>query len=728
MAKSLILDHTGNPMAVRKSTSAPNLDPGFFISGANNEASVAAVVSKPYKYHVWVHACVRAISQNISALTRVMKEKKGGSVNNESPILTLLAKPNKLMTMVPFFRTIVSNLLLPATCGNTSTGGQCFIIPWNTSKDDKVNLGRGEIPDELFPYGDQYFEPWYADVTKQGRKNLNGWKFRVGGTSANIIYFKHEEILRVNLLNPYDLLKGMSPYSPVAQAVELDAHADIYNQDSFANQGRIDGQVSTDQMVPEEELEHLEKEWYKKYTGPKAKRVAFLTGGLKYEQYALSSSDMQYLEQQKWTRQKTLAAYGLNRIAVGDYEDINFATIREGRKLLWYDTYIPLDKTILDAINGQWVDNVDKGRYCLASDYSKVPALQSDMNERITNGGKLVTQMSFPPSLAARITEIPISEDDLAKWPELDAIPVKPAAAPAAFMTESVERSVKPAAIKKDTRAEYSERYIMRVLEPAEKSFRKDLDRYFIDQRNKILDNVDAWAKKQKSAATKAAGVSAFTFLPDEVQEFLILEKMYMPNAKHQAELEKTQIESEMNKPIKWDVSTQRVQYWANARSVYLEDINTATFNVARDAIDATVKQGMADGITPKEMAKNIKQSVHTVYEVRQGRPADANGLFDLGGMSSSTTIARTEMGTIASLSRVDIFKEEGIKRIEWVTSRDNDVRDTHAALDGATTNLGEPFSNGLRFPRDPTSGDAGEIINCRCVMAMADEQEVDNG
>ena len=218
-------------------------------------------------------------------------------------------------------------------------------------------------------------------------------------------------------------------------------------------------------------------------------------------------------------------------------------------------------------------------------------------------------------------------------------------------------------------------------------------------------------------------GVGGWEFIPEQSKENLEMMKIYKPAVKAQIALEKRQVEQELGRGIQWDAGDTRVQYWANARSLYLEDINTNTFSVARDAIDATVKAGMEQGLTPAEMAREIKQAVHDVYNVRLGKPVVPNGDFDLGGMSSSMTIARTEMGTIASMTRSDIFREEGIDKIEWVTSQDDRVRDSHAALDGAVIRFGNEFTNGLRYPRDP-QGEAGEIINCRCAFVAASTGE----
>jgi len=276
--------------------------------------------------------------------------------------------------------------------------------------------------------------------------------------------------------------------------------------------------------------------------------------------------------------------------------------------------------------------------------------------------------------------------------------------------------------VTKAAKRDYSWEYIERVLEPGERYFKRSLDRFFIEQRNGIMDQIDAWARKLIKAVKDVPTVSAWEFLTEELRQNIELMKIYKPAVKNQIALEKQQVETELGRGIQWDAGDMRMQYWANKRSVYLEEINTNTFTHAGDAIDATIRQGIADGLTVPEMAREIKKAVHDVYEVRLGKPVEPNGLFDLGGMSSSQTIARTEMGSIASMTRADIFKEEGIEKIEWVTSQDDRVRDSHADLDGKVVRFGEEFPNvGLRWPRDE-GGAAGEVINCRCAYVAVIE------
>lgn len=707
--KSSILDKNGNNFII-KSSDAPNLDSNFWKLENIKNYSVNNILNQPYSFHVWVHSCVRTIAQNVSQIERNLTNKKNEEVNNDHDVVKLMQKPNKMMDYKTFFYNVICKLLLPAKKGDNTSGGQCFIIPWNGTNDQPVQLDKGEIPDELMPFSEEFFSPWYIKSTR-GMNEVKGWIFEIPGISQSKIFFEHSQIIRIYLPNPYDILKGLSDFTSIAQTIELDAKSDLFNENIFENFGRLDGQVTTEQVMDQSELDKYKEKWYQQYTGVKQKRVAFLSGGLKYEQFGLSSVDLQYIEQSKWNRQKVLAGYGLNRIAVGDYEDINMATIREGRKLLWYDRYIPLDGIIVDTLNGQWIYNIDNGTYKYASDYSKIIALQSDMKEKAQTGGEMCTRMGFPPELAARILGIPLKKEDLIKWPHLSE------QINTMNSTNTTEQtlSIKSKKSILNDKQIYSNRYIKTILEPVELKFRKELDRFFINQRNSILDKVDELVKEQKMILLKGISISGYQFLPDEANETFKLLGMYKQAVKLQTALEKKQVENELKHGIEWDTNSTKIDYWVSIRGKYVRDINTATFRFARDAINATVKQGTDEGITVQQMRERIKQAIHDVYEVRTSKPIVPNGLFDLGGMSSSRTIARTEMGSIASLTRVDIFKSEGIEKIEWITAEDEKVRETHVLCgQEAPISFGDVFVNGLKYPREQ-GGPPEEVINCRC-------------
>ncbi|MBP7570898.1 MAG: hypothetical protein KBA95_12635, partial [Acidobacteria bacterium] len=87
--------------------------------------------------------------------------------------------------------------------------------------------------------------------------------------------------------------------------------------------------------------------------------------------------------------------------------------------------------------------------------------------------------------------------------------------------------------------------------------------------------------------------------------------------------------------------------------------------------------------------------------------------VFD-ASLGRARTIARTEMGAAFSGARIEGMKQGGIERHEWLSARDQDVRESHQ-IDGEAVDIGESFSNGLTQPNDP-DGAPEEVINCRCV------------
>lgn len=86
----------------------------------------------------------------------------------------------------------------------------------------------------------------------------------------------------------------------------------------------------------------------------------------------------------------------------------------------------------------------------------------------------------------------------------------------------------------------------------------------------------------------------------------------------------------------------------------------------------------------------------------------------------AATRYARTAMTGAQNAGRVDAYKraeDMGIElEQEWLATLDGRTRHSHRQMDGQHVKVGEKFSNGCRFPGDP-SGPGWEIWNCRCTL-----------
>ena len=71
--------------------------------------------------------------------------------------------------------------------------------------------------------------------------------------------------------------------------------------------------------------------------------------------------------------------------------------------------------------------------------------------------------------------------------------------------------------------------------------------------------------------------------------------------------------------------------------------------------------------------------------------------------------VARTETSHAAGWGQREAARQSGVaKKKQFITSRDDRVRDSHAAMDGETVDFDETYSDGSMYPGE-------NDIMCRC-------------
>jgi hypothetical protein len=447
--------------------------------------------------------------------------------------------------------------------------------------------------------------------------------------------------------------------------------------------------------------------WYQNNGGPgRNNRTAILGKGLEYQQFALSQRDMQYAEQKANNIEDILAAFRLNKIAVGKYEDINFATIKEGRKMLWKDTYQPIDELITSSISNQWTRHL-KNKLTLRSDYADIPELREDYKDRGASA-KVMYDMGYPASLAAKINNIPLTKEDITKYPWLDEKPTTTTPNQQQDPLKAIKKAIKSKDEKgiKKAKAKFYEHFIKTVIDPGEKEWIRALNRFFHRQISLMKDKVDSWTRTQK-ALEKITIVNASMFLLDAEEENIKLAQVFKPLVKDQLLRDEAKLTRELGQLVEWGVDDETISDFAQARGVEIQSINKTTFDGVKRRVGEAITIGISQNETVKELAKRIKTALTDTEEWRKGH---------------SETIARTETGIVSSTARFTAFHSEGFEYTEWVTASDNDVRATHLeAAAAGPVKIGEKFpGTNMRYPLDPM-GDVGEIVNCRCVSVASE-------
>lgn len=147
-----------------------------------------------------------------------------------------------------------------------------------------------------------------------------------------------------------------------------------------------------------------------------------------------------------------------------------------------------------------------------------------------------------------------------------------------------------------------------------------------------------------------------------------------------------------------FDLTDPRVMAIIEGRKVRIKGASVQTRNRMRHEIAI----GVSKGESVDTIARRIKRKFG---EERRGQ---------------AKTIARTEPASGFSCARNEVFTKVGITETEWLSARDDLVRNPlnsefNHAIDGETALMGDPFTNDLMFPLDP-AGAPGNVINCRCV------------
>ena len=144
------------------------------------------------------------------------------------------------------------------------------------------------------------------------------------------------------------------------------------------------------------------------------------------------------------------------------------------------------------------------------------------------------------------------------------------------------------------------------------------------------------------------------------------------------------------------------------SREAAVEASDFTAMNIAQttaNKMKEVIEKGLLEGDSIDEIAGNISQ--HTSFGIKRSR-----------------TIARTESTkaiNLASEQAYNTAQADGIKiRKEWLSSRDDLVRETHQELDGQIVGVNEMFvvpSTGAKGSSPSNFNDPSENINCRCTV-----------
>ena len=491
-----------------------------------------------------------------------------------------------------------------------------------------------------------------------------------------------------------------------------------------------------DADIPDELRKEFEEEANDELSRPEnAGGVKVLEQGVEPKTVGFSPKDMTNEERLKRVRDTILAAEGVGGPLLGIYEFATLDNFREAKLQLWQNTLIPYQQMRCEVING-WLAELNDpamSRLRVSYDYSGVRVLQEGNTEKLQAA---VAMAQARVGLSFNNAAALLGMDDIDQDLGSDII-LEPQEAPDLDgeddENEDPKDSEKSAAVLKSVATStpepelselrsYYKTLEKRLMIPADGRLKQVLMKFLRSFELAQIRKIGRVAKNGPDPEDIAKGYvvkDARDITPEIIEKILLLAaeswKLKLSKAA------KSTLADIYKGALFQAASELGVSALPLADPLVVEALAQQLFQLSgvvdtlREQIKAKMVEVFAQGATIGDLQQSIQGLV----------PELKAGVKDVlkARASRALVIARNETGNAINRARWEQMKEAGVTHIQWITSADDAVRDSHRDIDGDIVALGVPFDNGLKYPHDP-AGPLDEVIQCRCTIRKAKKQE----
>jgi HK97 family phage portal protein len=686
------------------------------------------------QYREWVYANCNVIAKAVSKIQfRLYQLKKDDDVEEikEHPLLELLYRMNPYMNKDEVIYTEKLHELL--------IGDAAWYLARNNRENPK------EVPMEIWPLRSDWLSIKQGELEKGGGF-IAYYVYKIPGQEEKI--FLPHEILLIKRPNPEDPYRGLSVIRAAAVTVDIDNFATNWNRNFFWNSARPDAVLHTEQRLSDEVISRLKNQFRSEYGGlSNSMKMMVLENGLDYKPFQSTVKDMDFLEQQKWSRDKMIAMFGNTKMALGITEDVNRANADVGEYIQEKKTTEPEMQTLVNYLNEYLVPLY--GDNLFLSFVSTVPESQELMNDeldRLTNKVYTVNESRAKKGLE------PLEGGDVLYLP-LNLVPMDANAGQNNSQKSYVELKSKIKGTgyrSRLPRKDFGEE-IQRL---KNRNYKKRAMRAAIrEQENEIkkemLKLLRKHKKEQKIAKKREnfwKGLIANSDLYEPKIERIVIDKIYPYVSAN--------VQQKLNENIKSlktkDVDVNELMFDKSEAVVFSIGEFNAIFNeiVVQQGNKAFEYLGLketfkVDAVIAKEIKRNITKFSKSMFNTITDKLTDSlnEGLAKGEGLPKLTSrvkqeiddlktyqakrIARTEVSRSTNYANGKVWKQAGFAKEEWLTALDERVCEFCGIMEGKITKINENY-----FDKDSemTGSEGGKLdftyenvkhpplhVSCRC-------------
>ena len=631
---------------------------------------------------------------------------------DDTPLAKLLARPNKYQSQVEFMQ--LADVYL--------NFGDSFIALDRPRK--------GAMPTAMYPLrSDRVF------IIPRDRQLIGFLYVPEGKATSDGVPYLPEDMIHVKLPNPGDPLEGMgygmSPFAPMGMSADVDNDATRFLKTFFKKGTMINTYLKFDVPLDDPAMARARKRFQEIYGGyGNWSEVGIVDEGAEIKQFGMNFKDMGFDVIDERSESRILGPLGVPPSLIATRMSMSTSTYNnreQDRTQFWEDTMLP--EMMLFEVAFQYY--LSQNGVFPAFDTSKVPALRKDIPSMVTAAYQL-WQMGETRNNAYAIVGL----DAIGESPNGDIsylpLSIIPAGTDTTPPIDTTPDDATPDNAADDTRKSLA---ITANKENMMSPEQKDMHWKAIDTTAR------KWESKFSDGANKA-------FAHDQREIIAIIHEAQKSALHNKATIEWKPVEKSIDDylseagadnwrktfiPLMQGVVTDQGKRWAaelgmqfDTRNLFAESwFEKYTLQFAQPINDTTSKtihdvlaQAQAEGWSVPETQKHLTQ-VFKQWMTGDLSADDFAWFSERMPDYRTEAIARTETMRASNAGTTQLFGEWGVRKKEWLSTKDDRTRDSHLAKppSGQVVGIGESFDVGgykAEYPGDP-SLPAEESINCRC-------------
>jgi len=615
-------------------------------------------------YKGWVYANIAAQADDVADIIFKLYRavRRGGKMEvqevTEHPLLELLYQVNPNMTKHELIYTTVAHLRL--------LGEAMWYLVRKNPNNPK------ELPTEIYPLRPDRVKVMPGDLSKG--QFISHYEYTVYGKEKT--RFEPWEILFLKTPNPKNPYRGLGVIEAAATTLDIEEYSEMWNRNFFFNSAQPDAVLYTDQKLTPETIERLARSWASSYQGvERARRTAILEQGLKYEKIQMSAQEMQFLEGQKWTRDKIMAMFRNTKIALGIVDDVNRANAEASEYVHMRNVIRPIMKRIVEFLNEFLVPLYGEDLFLDFEDpvpesvELKLKGYEAGWNKWLTIN-EIRTMEGYEPVEGGDVIYMPINLMPVGSPPETKVIKLRATKKLRKKQKDFTEqlmmlqnRNVKLKRLK----AEFSEKLIKvlknRFKKPAVKVEKKEFEHPEVKFYKAITNLSEKWRKLLSSKIDKVMAWQLEEILGKLAKKYKAVSD-YLFDKKEGIQMT-IDLSTPVIRELVKEMGNQAYDYLGipdeyPETSTALSFVKKSTYEFAKsfnDTVTDRVKNELKEGMTAGEGVDEISRRLRDVFDELRDWEVDR--------------IARTEVMRASNFGTMDAYQEAGIKYKKWFTAPD---------------------------------------------------------